>query len=125
MVPVVAPVSGVLADINPVLESGILADATPVRVLAAMVKADVTLVLVSGVLVAKPVPVSMSGVMCNPGSVVLFVVHNLSLIPQGVSRQDCSTAAHWSALNFGSNSVLLLGCCNNPVLWNCIRSVPA
>lgn len=76
MVPVDAPVSGVLAGINPVLEPGILADATPVHVPATMVQADVTLVLVSGVLVAKPVPVSMSGVMCDPGSGVLFVVHN-------------------------------------------------
>lgn len=91
MVPVDALVSGALADINPVLESGILAHATPVRVPATMVQAHVTLVLVSGVLVAKPVPVSMSGVMCNPGSVVLFVVHNLelSLIPQSLLRQDC------------------------------------
>lgn len=76
MVPVDALVSGVLAGINPVLESEILADATPVRVAATMVQADVTLVLVSGVLVAKPVPVSMSGVMCDPGLLVLFIVHN-------------------------------------------------
>lgn len=74
-------------------ESGILADATPVRFPATTVQADVTLVLVSGVLVAKPVPVSMSGVMCGPGSVVLFVVHNLSLIAQSLLQQDCATAA--------------------------------
>lgn len=92
MVPDDAQVLGVLADINPALESGILADATPVGVPAITVQADVTLVLVSGVLVAKPVPVSMSGVMCDCGSVILFVVHNLSLIPQSLLQQDCATA---------------------------------